>query len=143
MACKRSYPRSAQGTPDQRKVLKALDDQRRFFEALEAQQRQRFYEGIVASRQRSADCNQAIDRHFSGNKAWFKGVVWRESRNNPSAANSRSTARGCAQLIMSLHSHRFTAVGCSPRQWMDPDCNIKAADHLYRAAGSQPWALTR
>jgi len=91
----------------------------------------------------SATCYEAIDRHWPAATAeWFKGVVWRESRNIPTAANSSSSARGCAQLLMSLHSHRYTAVGCSPTQWANPDCNIRAALHLYREAGASPWALT-
>lgn len=89
--------------------------------------------------QQSRDCNQAVDRHWPGDKARAKRIVHRESRNNPTAANPRSSARGCMQLLMSLHSHRYTAVGCSPAQWSNPDCNIKAAAHLYRQAGWSPW----
>ena len=136
----------SRATEDQKKVLKALEDQKRqrYLEGVHrAQMERKFYEGIVASRRSSsADCYQAVDKHFSGNKAWFKKIVSRESGNNPAAANPSSSARGCAQLLMSLHSHRFTAVGCSPSQWANPDCNIKAANHLYVRAGSSPWALT-
>lgn len=89
--------------------------------------------------QQSRDCNQAVDRHWPGDKARAKRIVHRESRNNPSAANPRSSARGCMQLLMSLHSHRYVAVGCTPSQWSNPDCNIKAAAHLYRQAGWSPW----
>lgn len=85
------------------------------------------------------DCNQAIDRYFSGDKNRMKQIVWRESRNQPTAANPRSSARGCAQLLIRTHGHRFTAVGCSPDQWGNAACNIKAADHLYRQAGWSPW----
>lgn len=89
----------------------------------------------------SADCYQAIDRHFpAGERAWFKGIVHRESRNDPTARNP-SGASGCSQLMLPLHNHRFHAVGCSPSQWANPDCNIKAAAHLYREAGRSPWRL--
>ncbi len=33
------------------------------------------------------------------------------------------------------------AVGCTPAQWADPDCNVKAMLHLYREAGTSPWSL--
>lgn len=37
---------------------------------------------------RSADCYQAIDRHWpASSRAWARSIVWRESRNNPTAAN--------------------------------------------------------
>lgn len=118
-------------TPEQKKILEHIQEQQAAY-----------FAGIVAAANaRSNDCFEAVDRHFSGPKDWFKGIVWRESRNIPSAANPSSTARGCAQLLMSLHSHRYYAVGCTPNDWADPDCNIKAADHLYRQAGSSPWRL--
>ena len=72
---------------------------------------------------------------------WARDIVWRESRNTPTAANPRSTARGCGQMLLSLHGWRFTAVGCTPAQWADPDCNVKAMLHLYREAGTSPWSL--
>jgi hypothetical protein len=106
-----------------------------------SEQQAAYFAGIVAANARSNDCFEAIDKHFTGPKEWFKGIVWRESRNTPSAANPSSSARGCAQLLMSLHSHRYYAVGCTPNDWADPDCNIKAADHLYRQAGASPWSL--
>lgn len=90
----------------------------------------------------SRDCYEAIDRHWPGDKARAKKVVWRESRNNPAAANKRSSARGCMQLLAPLHGHRYSAVGCSPSSWANADCGIKAAAHLYREAGWSPWALT-
>jgi len=87
-----------------------------------------------------ADCYSAVDRYWPvEHRAWFRGVVWRESRNDPAAANPRSSARGCAQLLMSLHSWRFGAVGCSPSAWADASCNVRAALHLFRDAGRSPW----
>jgi hypothetical protein len=44
-------------------------------------------------------------------------------------------------MLLSLHGWRFTAVGCTPAQWADPDCNVKAMLHLYREAGTSPWSL--
>ncbi len=86
------------------------------------------------------DCNEAIDRHWPGDKAWAKRIVWRESRNTPTAYN-RSGASGCFQMMLPLHNRRFTAVGCSPSQWTDPACNTKAAWHLYQETGPSPWNL--
>src|SRR5690606_30624412 len=94
----------------------------------------------LARRSTEADCFTAVDRFWPAeHRAWFRGVVWRESRNDPTAANPVSSARGCAQLLMSLHSWRFTAVGCSPSAWADAGCNVRAALHLFREAGRSPW----
>lgn len=98
--------------------------------------------GILDSlRPAPTDCYGALS-HFSGDHNRARKIIHRESRNNPSAANPRSSARGCFQLMHSVHAHRYTAVGCSPSQWSDPVCNVKAADHLYRAAGWSPWRAT-
>ena len=53
----------------------------------------------------------------------------------------RSTARGCWQLLLSLHSGRFSKLGYSPSQWADPDVNTLVALDLYREAGTSPWSL--
>ena len=68
-------------------------------------------------------------------------VAWRESRCQPAAANRSSTARGLMQLLMSLHGHRFVAVGCTSDDWDDAWCNLRAARDLYNAAGASPWAV--
>ena len=97
--------------------------------------------GVLTDAARSntpTDCYGAL-HHFPGDHGTARQIIWRESRNDPTAANSSSTARGCWQLLMSLHSWRFTAVGCSPAQWADPVCNTKAAAHLYSGAGWTPW----
>ena len=86
------------------------------------------------------DCNEAIDRHWPGDKAWAKRIVYRESRNTPTARNA-SGASGCFQMMLPLHARRFTAVGCSPSQWTNPACNTKAAWHLYAEVGPSPWNL--
>ena len=110
-----------------------VQDTWRWLDAVQANQR--------AAAASSGDCYSAL-HHFSGDHNRARKIIWRESRNNPAAANSRSSARGCFQLLQSLHSHRYTAVGCSPSQWSNAVCNVKAADHLYRQAGWSPWALT-
>ncbi len=88
----------------------------------------------------SEDCNAAIDRWWPGDKAWAKRIVYRESRNTPTARNA-SGASGCFQMMLPLHNRRFTAVGCSPQQWTNPACNTKAAWNLYQETGPSPWNL--
>ena len=88
----------------------------------------------------SGDCYGALG-HFSGDHGMARKVIHRESRNNPAAQNRSSSAAGCFQLL-SMHSWRFDAVGCSWAQRYDAVCNTKAANHLYRAAGWSPWRLT-
>jgi hypothetical protein len=88
----------------------------------------------------SEDCNAAIDRWWPGDRAWAKRIAWRESRNTPTARNA-SGASGCLQMMLPLHNRRFTAVGCSPSQWSNAACNIKAAWHLYQEVGPSPWNL--
>lgn len=111
-----------------------------FFNSLPDHKKQAVID-YINSENESRDCNEAIDRHFSGNKEKMKRVVWKESTNNPRAQNARSSAAGCSQMLK-IHAHRFNAVGCSWAQRYNADCNIKAADHLYREQGWRPWALT-
>jgi hypothetical protein len=70
-----------------------------------------------------------------------RSIVWRESRNNPTAANTRSSARGCWQLLLGTHGRRFAKLGFSTGQWADPDVNTLVALDLYREAGTRPWRL--
>lgn len=87
-------------------------------------------------------CYDAIATNWpASSQSWARAIVWRESNNTPSAANARSTARGCFQLMMSIHAKRFYAVGCTPQQWSDPDCNVKAALTLFKSSGTAPWRL--
>lgn len=72
---------------------------------------------------------------------WAVSIAMRESRCQADAANSSSSARGLFQLLLSYHGDKFRAVGCSPEQWADPMCNIRAAKYLYDMAGTSPWAL--
>lgn len=87
------------------------------------------------------DCISAMKQVFpSSTWSWAESIIMRESRNNPSAQNRSSSAAGCWQLL-SMHDHRYNAVGCSPAQKYDALCNTKAAYHLYQAAGSSPWRV--
>ena len=90
----------------------------------------------------SVDCYQALDRHWpASSRQWARSIVARESGGDPTAANPRSSARGCWQLLPSLHSGRFSKLGYSPSQWADPDVNTLVALDLYREAGTSPWSL--
>lgn len=86
-------------------------------------------------------CVDAMKRVWPESEwAWGERIMWRESNHQPTAYN-RSGASGCWQVMLPLHSRRFTAVGCSPSQWSDPLCNNKAAYHLFLEAGRSPWNL--
>jgi hypothetical protein len=81
-------------------------------------------------------------RHVFPDWPGFVSVVWRESRCQPDAANPTSSARGLAQLLHSLHAHRYYSSGaCGPAEWSDPWCNLMAARNLYDDAGTAPWRL--
>jgi len=113
------------------------------FKALNPQQQQQIINNIKSqTSQPSVDCYQAIEKHWpASSRAWARQIVWRESRNTPTAANPKSTARGCGQLLLSVHSNRYYKVGCTPQQWANPDCNIKAMLDLYRTNGTKPWQM--
>lgn len=95
---------------------------------------------VLEARWPSEDCNAAIDRWWPGDKAWAKRIVYRESRNTPSARNP-SGASGCFQMMLPLHTRRFNAVGCTAAEWSNPACNTRAAWHLYQEVGPSPWNL--
>ena len=95
-------------------------------------------EGSDTTTTQPDDCIGALP-YFSGDHENARYVIWRESRNDPTAQNERSTAAGCYQLLVK-HSWRFDEVGCSWAQRYEPVCNTKAADHLYREAGGEPWS---
>ena len=95
----------------------------------------------------SPDCYSAINVWWPAqHRAWARMVVTREAANRPAAANARSSARGCFQLLQSLHAGRynkFRGWGCSPAKWSNADCNALAALDLFKQAGKTPWRVTR
>jgi hypothetical protein len=119
-------------TPTQRAVIRHLEQQRRDYLA------------AVARHQNSlrTDCGAAMrsvwPRHLW---SWADSIMHRESRHQHNAANPRSSARGCWQLLSSLHADKYAAVGCHVSQWSDALCNNKAAYRLYQIAGTSPWAI--
>ena len=118
-------------TPNEVAAFRTLSpaDQQRVIEAVA---RERAPEGHSGG-----DCYSAL-HHFPGDHATARRIIHRESRNDPRAANPRSSARGCWQLL-SMHDWRYREVGCSPAQKLEPVCNTKAAAHLYQQAGWTPW----
>ena len=95
-----------------------------------------------ASKTVSRDCYQAIAKHWpAGLQPWARKIVWRESRNIPSAANPRSSARGCFQMLLRYSNPFYKKVGCNNYMWANPDCNAKAAYQMYKVAGKSPWRV--
>ena len=95
----------------------------------------------TASMGESPDCYAAIARHWpAGSQAWARGIVSRESGNQPGAQNASSTAAGCFQMLR-LHEGRFNKLGYTWADRYDPDVNTLVALDLYREAGTAPWRL--
>lgn len=99
-------------------------------------------------------------KHYNANwETWRQCVVWRESRDNPKAANRTSSARGIYQfldnawrvslthMIMREHQHardvvmslRQKPINHWPRYWQDAAFWTVLDD----GAGAKHWALQR
>ena len=95
----------------------------------------------------SPTCAAAIDVWWpASSRAWAKRIAARESGYlNARAANPRSSAKGCMQLLHSLHAWRYDRVGfgCNRYRWSNNDCSILAARHLFLQTGTSPWRVTR
>ena len=88
----------------------------------------------------SGPCHAAVDTHWPASlQSWAHRIVQRESRGIPTAANKRSSARGCFQMLLRYSSPFYRAVGCSNYNWSNANCNVKAAYALYKKAGARPW----
>jgi hypothetical protein len=125
-------------TPEQVEAFKKLDPATQQVVIRAIQERQ------AEERQRlSTDCRAAMRAVWPSHLwSWAERIMQRESTSFHAAANSRSTARGCWQLLSSLHADKYSAVGCHVSQWADALCNNKAAYRLYQIAGPSPWRLT-
>jgi hypothetical protein len=87
-------------------------------------------------------CHAAVDAYWPArHRAWAHRIVHRESRGIPTAANPRSSARGCFQMLLRYSARFYRAVGCSNAQWMVARCNVRAAYAMFRVAGRSPWRL--
>jgi hypothetical protein len=95
---------------------------------------------VSARLEQPADCNDAIARVWPPRlQGWARRIVWRESRNQPTAKNKRSTASGCAQLVVGTWNANQVP-GCPWSTRFDPLCNIRTMWNLYQQRGAQPWA---
>jgi hypothetical protein len=109
------------------------------FRTLSPAEQQRVVAALQAP-QRPLDCYGAMERVFPPHTwAWGRKIIYRESTNNPAAANPSSSARGCWQLLSSLHADKYAKAGCHVSQWADAMCNTRAAYVLYQMAGTRPW----
>lgn len=63
-------------------------------------------------------------------------IIWRESRGEPTIANSAG-AVGLTQILYRAHASWLGGVG--PEQLKDPVVNLTIARRLYEAAGWNPW----
>lgn len=87
-------------------------------------------------------CHAAVDAYWPANlRPWAHRIVHRESRGMPAAANRRSSARGCFQMLLRYSAPFYRAVGCSNAQWANPVCNVRAAYVMYQKAGARPWRM--
>lgn len=90
---------------------------------------------------RPVDCYGAVARIWPAElQPWARRIVWRESRDTPTAQNTSSTSAGCFQLTR-IHADLFAAVGCSWARRYNALCNTKAAWLLYQRNGAAPWVL--
>jgi len=90
----------------------------------------------------SGPCHAAVDRYWPANlRPWAHRIVHRESRGIPTAANRRSSARGCFQMLLRYSAPFYRSAGCNNSQWMNADCNVRAAWALYAKAGARPWRV--
>ena len=101
----------------------------------------------MLDRGESPTCAAAIDVWWPvQSRSWAKRVAARESGYlNGKAKNARSSAKGCMQLLHSLHAWRYDRVGfgCNRSRWQNNDCSILAARHLFLQTGTSPWRVTR
>lgn len=72
---------------------------------------------------------------------WAIGIAWRESNCQPTAMNASGSA-GLFQLLGHADMLRYACPGQDPAtSWAVPECNVRAAWHLYEGAGRAPWRL--
>ena len=87
-------------------------------------------------------CHAAVDAYWPAAwQPWAHRIVQRESRGQAAAANRRSSARGCFQMLLRYSSPFYRAVGCSNAQWSNATCNVRAALVMRQRHGTRPWAL--
>jgi len=87
-------------------------------------------------------CHDAVRAYWPAAwQSWAHAIVFRESRGLPSAANPRSSARGCFQMLLRYSAPFYRAVGCNNYQWNNATCNVRAALVMRQRHGTRPWAM--
>lgn len=90
----------------------------------------------------SGPCHDAVRAYWPAQwQNWAHYVVNRESRGLPYAANPRSSARGCFQMLLRYSAPFYRAVGCNNYQWNNATCNVRAALVMRTRHGVRPWAM--
>ena len=90
----------------------------------------------------SGPCHAAVDTYWPvQHRQWAHFVVHRESRGTPTAANRRSSARGCFQMLLRYSAPFYKAVGCNNYMWANATCNVRAALVMFQKAGKSPWRV--
>ena len=96
----------------------------------------------VAARGWSGPCHAAVDAYWPAAwRGWAHMVVNRESQGLPYAANARSSARGCFQMLLRYSAPFYKAVGCSNAMWSNATCNVRAALVMRTKHGTWPWKM--
>ena len=90
----------------------------------------------------SGPCHEAVDNYWpTALQNWAHYIVHRESRGIPTAANKRSSARGCFQMLLRYSSPFYRSVGCTNANWSNATCNVRAAYSMYRKTGPRAWRV--
>lgn len=77
---------------------------------------------------------------------WAISIAWRESRCT-TTSKSPTGCWGIFQLCVPLHMDIFRYVcpelsaSVGNDVALDPECNVRAAWHLFQGAGKRPWAM--
>lgn len=87
-------------------------------------------------------CHDAVRAYWPAAwQPWAHQIVHRESRGIPTAANPRSSARGCFQMLLRYSAPFYAAVGCSNASWSNATCNVRAALVMRQRHGTWPWKM--
>lgn len=96
----------------------------------------------VTQRAYTGPCHDAVRAYWPAAwRPWAHAVVHRESRGIPTAANRRSSARGCFQMLLRYSNPFYKAVGCTNYNWSSATCNVRAALVMRQRHGTRPWAV--
>ncbi len=86
----------------------------------------------------AADCNRAVELVWPQRLwTWAKTIVWRESRNTPTAQNRQSSSAGCFQVIRSTWIANAAGVPWTRRY--DALANARVAWAIYQSGGPSQW----